>query len=89
MPNEQGSETDGHATSRSVAVIGGGAIGSAAAWQLAVRGHRVVLFEQFGPGHARGASHGSSRIFRHAYPLRRYVDLASRGRAALAPARTG
>ena len=65
-------------TTRSVAVIGGGVIGSAAAWQLAVRGHRVVLFEQFGPGHARGASHGSSRIFRHAYPLRRYVDLASR-----------
>ncbi len=67
-----------HTTTRSVAVIGGGVIGSAAAWQLSVRGHRVVLFEQFGPGHARGASHGSSRIFRHAYPLRRYVDLASR-----------
>ena len=78
-----------HTTSRSVAVIGGGAMGSAAAWQLAVRGHRVVLFEQFGPGHTRGASHGSSRIFRHAYPLRRYVDLASSRGAALASARTG
>ena len=64
--------------SRTVAVIGGGAMGSAAAWQLAVRGHRVVLFEQYGLGHTRGASHGSSRIFRHAYPTRRYVSLAAR-----------
>ena len=64
--------------SRTVAVIGGGAMGSAAAWQLALRGHRVVLFEQYGPGHTRGASHGSSRIFRHAYPTRRYVSLAAR-----------
>jgi sarcosine oxidase len=64
--------------SRIVAVIGGGAMGSAAAWQLALRGHRVVLFEQYGPGHTRGASHGSSRIFRHAYPSRRYVSLAAR-----------
>jgi sarcosine oxidase len=63
---------------RTVAVIGGGAMGSAAAWQLALRGHRVVLFEQYGPGHTRGASHGSSRIFRHAYPTRRYVALAAR-----------
>src|SRR3954452_2999644 len=64
--------------SKTVAVIGAGAMGSAAAWQLAGRGHRVVLFEQYGPGHTRGASHGSSRIFRHAYPVRRYVDLAAR-----------
>ena len=61
-----------------MAVIGGGAMGSAAAWQLALRGHRVVLFEQFGPGHRRGASHGSSRIFRHAYAHRRYINLATR-----------
>jgi sarcosine oxidase len=65
---------------KSVAVVGGGAMGSAAAWQLALRGHRVILFEQYRPGHTRGASHGSSRIFRHAYADRRYVDLA--GRAA-------
>jgi sarcosine oxidase len=55
-------------------------MGSAAAWQLALRGHRVVLFEQYGPGHTRGASHGSSRIFRHASPTRRSVAVA--GRAA-------
>lgn len=62
----------------SVAVIGGGAIGSAAAWQLAARGHRVVLVEQFGPGHVRGASHGSSRIFRYSYPSALYIELARR-----------
>ncbi len=63
-----------------VAVIGGGAIGSAIAWQLAERGHRVVLFEQYAAGHSRGASHGSSRIFRYSYPIPEYVALA--GRAA-------
>jgi sarcosine oxidase len=67
-------------TAGTVAVIGGGAIGSAAAWQLAERGHRVLLFEQYAAGHARGASHGSSRIFRYSYPLVEYVTLA--GRAA-------
>ena len=61
-----------------VVVVGGGAMGSAAAWRLAVDGYRVTLLEQFEPGHVRGASHGSSRIFRHAYPDRRYVDLAAR-----------
>ncbi len=64
----------------SVAVVGGGAIGSAAAWQLAAQGHRVVLFEQYEAGHARGASHGSSRIFRYSYPIADYLVLA--GRAA-------
>ena len=41
----------------------------------------MTLFEQFEPGHAKGASHGSSRIFRHAYQDRRYVDLAARAAA--------
>ncbi len=62
----------------SVIVIGGGVIGAAAAWRLAAQGHEVTLVEQFGPVHAHGASHGSARIFRHAYPDRRYVDLAAR-----------
>ena len=61
-----------------VAVVGGGVMGSAAAWALTRRGARVVLFEQFGPGHRRGASHGSSRIFRHGYAEPSYVALAAR-----------
>ncbi len=61
-----------------VAVVGGGVMGSSAAWQLAARGAEVTLFEQFRPGHDRGSSHGSSRIFRLTYPEARYVGLAQR-----------
>ncbi|MGI9823725.1 FAD-dependent oxidoreductase [Agromyces sp. Marseille-Q5079] len=50
-----------------VVVIGGGAMGSAAAWQLASRGREVMLLERFEPGHRHGASHGSSRNFNVAY----------------------
>jgi sarcosine oxidase len=61
----------------SVVVVGGGAMGSAAAWQLARRGADVVLLEQFDPGHTRGSSHGSSRIVRLSYADPFYVDLAA------------
>jgi sarcosine oxidase len=47
-----------------VIVVGGGAMGSAAAWQIASRGLDVILLERFEPGHTHGASHGASRIFR-------------------------
>jgi len=57
-------------------VVGGGVMGSAAAWQLARRGREVVLLERFGPGHDHGASHGSSRIYRTTYPEATYLDLA-------------
>ncbi|CAB4549965.1 unannotated protein [freshwater metagenome] len=60
-----------------VAVIGAGAMGSAAAWQLARRGHSVVLLEQFDAGHSHGSSHGATRIFRVAYRDPTYVQLAS------------
>lgn len=59
-----------------VIVVGGGVMGAAAAWQLAARGADVTLLEQFAPGHERGASHGSSRIFRLAYTDDAYVGLA-------------
>lgn len=57
-------------------VVGGGVMGAAAAWQLARRGREVVLVERFEPGHARGASHGTSRIYRTTYAAAEYLDLA-------------
>ncbi len=64
---------------RDVAIIGLGGMGSAVAWQLARRGHRVVGVEQFGPAHARGSSHGASRLVRRAYyEDPRYVPLLLR-----------
>jgi sarcosine oxidase len=59
-----------------VVVVGGGAMGSAAAWQLARRGVDVVLLERFEPGHTNGASHGASRIFRLSYPDPVHIALA-------------
>lgn len=47
-----------------VAIVGGGVVGSAAAWQCAARGASVVLLEQFEAWHDRGSSHGESRITR-------------------------
>jgi sarcosine oxidase len=62
-----------------VIVVGGGAMGSAAAWRLARAGHRVRLLEQFAIGHTKGSSHGPSRMIRLAYEHPDYVTL---GRAA-------
>jgi sarcosine oxidase len=56
-------------------VVGLGALGSGAAWQLASRGHSVVGLEQFELGHSRGASHDTSRILRHSYHTPAYVRL--------------
>ncbi|SCK31567.1 sarcosine oxidase [Streptomyces sp. WMMB 714] len=47
-----------------VAVVGLGAWGSCALWQLAGRGVDVLGVEQFEPGHSLGSSHGGSRMFR-------------------------
>lgn len=60
-----------------VVVVGAGVAGSAAAWRLAERGAEVVLVDRFGAGHDKGASHGSSRIYRHAYSNQHYVRLAA------------
>jgi sarcosine oxidase len=59
-----------------VAVIGSGVIGSATARALGARGVPAVLLEQFGLGHARGSSHGATRIFRLSYPDPGYVRMA-------------
>jgi sarcosine oxidase len=50
-----------------VIVIGLGGMGSAAVYQLARRGKRVLGLERFGPAHNQGSSHGKSRIIRQAY----------------------
>jgi sarcosine oxidase len=53
--------------SAEVIVVGLGAMGSAAAWQLARRGRRVLGLDRFSPPHTLGSSHGRSRIIREAY----------------------
>jgi sarcosine oxidase len=50
-----------------VIVIGLGGMGSATAYQLALRGERVLGLERFSPAHDKGSSHGRSRIIRQAY----------------------
>jgi sarcosine oxidase len=50
-----------------VAIVGLGAMGSAALYHLAARGQRVVGLERAMPGHEGGSSHGESRIIRMAY----------------------
>jgi sarcosine oxidase len=62
-------------------VIGGGAMGSAAAWALARRGRQVTLLEQFGPGHHNGASHGSTRNLNPGYYRPEYVAMLAEGLA--------
>lgn len=57
-------------------VVGAGVMGSATGRALARSGVDVVLLERFPLGHARGSSHGRSRIFRFSYPDRRYVRMA-------------
>lgn len=59
-----------------VAVVGLGALGSAAAYHAAKKGAKVIAFEQFELGHVRGASHDTSRIVRTSYELPEYVALA-------------
>jgi len=59
-----------------VVVVGCGAAGSAAAWMLARRGSSVLALERFEPGHRRGSSHGTERIFRYVYDDPVYTGLA-------------
>lgn len=48
-------------------VLGVGAMGSAACYELAKRGKRVLGLEQFSIPHDQGSSHGMTRIIRLAY----------------------
>ncbi|MDI3559876.1 N-methyl-L-tryptophan oxidase [Bradyrhizobium sp. Arg816] len=49
-----------------ILVIGLGAMGSAALYQLAKRGVRAVGLDRFAPPHTMGSSHGETRITRQA-----------------------
>lgn len=51
-------------------------MGCATAWALAERGAEVTVHEQFELDHARGSSHGRTRIFRVAYPDAEWVRFA-------------
>jgi sarcosine oxidase len=59
-----------------IAVVGAGIAGVATAWALSGGRESVALLEQFDLAHARGSSHGTSRIFRLNYPDERFVRLA-------------
>jgi sarcosine oxidase len=50
-----------------VIIVGLGAMGSAALYQLSRRGRRVLGLEAFAAGHRQGSSHGESRVIRLAY----------------------
>lgn len=50
-----------------VIVLGLGAMGSAALYQLAKAGANVLGIDQFAPPHTLGSSHGQTRIIREAY----------------------
>ncbi|CAM3241080.1 Monomeric sarcosine oxidase [Arthrobacter ulcerisalmonis] len=62
-------------TSLDTVIIGGGAMGSAAAWAISQRGRQVTLVEQFGPGHRIGASHGTTRNLNPGYFQPDYVAM--------------
>lgn len=63
-----------------VAVVGAGAMGSAAARALAAAGREVVVLEQFTLGHERGGSHGATRLFRPAADDAEIAELTERAR---------
>ncbi len=45
-------------------VVGLGAMGSSACWQLSKRGVSVIGIDQYAPPHDRGSTHGDTRITR-------------------------
>jgi len=62
-----------------VAIVGLGAMGSAAAYHIGKRQASAIAFDRLAPPHALGSSHGYTRIIREAYyehPL--YVPLVQR-----------
>lgn len=69
----------GSPSSYDVAVIGLGAMGSAALYQLAKRGVKAIGIDRFSPPHDQGSTHGETRITRQAIGEGEvYVPLALR-----------
>ena len=67
------------ATNFDTIVVGLGATGSAAVYQLAKRGNKVLGVDRFSPPHANGSSYGESRIIRRAIGEgEEYVPMALR-----------
>jgi sarcosine oxidase len=65
-----------------VVVIGAGAMGGAAAFQLAKRGVKTVVIDRYEPPHELGSTHGISRLTREAIGEgNAYVPLAMRSHA--------
>lgn len=56
-------------------VVGAGIEGSATAYQLAKRGVKVLLLEQFELLHGQGSSHGGSRVTRRTYLEPHFADM--------------
>jgi sarcosine oxidase len=62
-----------------VIIAGLGGMGSAAAYQVAARGKKVLGLEQYTPAHDRGSSHGKSRVIRLTlYREPAYIELLRR-----------
>ncbi|HEY6566679.1 MAG TPA: FAD-dependent oxidoreductase [Actinomycetota bacterium] len=65
-----------------VIVVGGGAMGTATARNLAMRGRHTLLLERFTFGHANGSSGGPTRIFRFMYHTQGYARMALAAKGA-------
>jgi sarcosine oxidase len=59
-----------------IIVVGAGVMGLATGRALVAASRNVLLLEQFHVGHARGSSHGTTRVFRLSYPDPAWVRLA-------------
>jgi monomeric sarcosine oxidase len=59
-----------------VIVMGGGIMGASTALALLREGKKVLLLEQFEPGHIKGSSHGDGRVVRFNYTEGIYVEMA-------------
>lgn len=59
-----------------VIVLGGGVMGASTALALLNEGKKVLMLEQFEPGHIKGSSHGDGRVVRFNYTEGIYVEMA-------------